>query len=74
MYKLGADPDLDEYYASALRLDLTTNFQLTDHLNIFLDALNLTNTPLRYYLGDENRTQKQEFYSWWGRIGVKLKY
>ncbi|MCB0632392.1 MAG: TonB-dependent receptor [Saprospiraceae bacterium] len=74
LYKLGADPDLDEYYASALRLDLTTNFQLTDHLNIFLDALNLTNTPLRYYLGDENRTQKQEFYSWWGRIGVKLKY
>jgi TonB-dependent receptor len=74
LFKLGADPDLDEYYASALRLDLTTNFQLTEQLNIFVDALNLTNTPLRYYLGNEGRTQKQEFYSWWGRIGLKLKY
>lgn len=74
LFQLGADPDLDEYYASALRLDFNANFQLTDHLNLFADVLNLSNTPLRYYLGTEDRTQKQEFYSWWGRIGIKLKY
>ncbi len=74
LYQLGADPDLDEYYASAFRIDLTTNYKLNKHFTFFADALNLTNTPLRYYLGNEDRTQKQEFYSWWGRIGVKLNY
>lgn len=74
LYQLGADPDLDEYYGSALRLDLTANFQLNEHLNIFADALNLTNTPLRYYLGNEERTLRQEYYSWWTRFGIKLTF
>ncbi|HMQ48055.1 MAG TPA: TonB-dependent receptor [Saprospiraceae bacterium] len=74
LFRLGADPDLDEYYDSALRFDFTSNYQLTKHISIFLDALNLSNTPLRYYLGTEDRTQKQEYYSWWGRFGVKLQF
>ena len=74
LFQLGADPDLDEYYGAALRLDFNSNYQLTEYLNVFLDALNLTNTPLRYYLGTEDRTQQQEFYSWWTRLGIKLKF
>lgn len=74
LFQLGADPDLDEYYAAGLRLDANASYKINDHLTIFADALNLTNTPLRYYLGAEQRTQKSEFYSWWGRFGVKLNY
>ena len=74
LFQLGADPDLDEYYGAALRLDFNSNYQVTENLNVFLDALNLTNTPLRYYLGTEDRTQRQEFYSWWTRLGIKLKF
>lgn len=74
LFQLGADPDLDEYYDSALRVDFTSNFQLNDHLNIFADVLNLTNTPLRYYLGDKDRTLQQEYYSWWMRFGLKLSF
>lgn len=74
LFQLGADADLDEYYAAALRLDLTANYDLTPHLNLFVDAINLTNTPLRYYLGQTQRVRQQEFYSWWSRVGLKLNF
>lgn len=74
LFQLGADPDLDEFYADALRVDLNTNYKISDHFSLFIDAYNLTNTPLRYYLGTESRTQRLEYYSWWARFGLKLNY
>lgn len=74
LYQLGADPDLDEYYGQAWHLDFTANYQIIDQLKVFVDVINLTNAPLKFYLGKPaiNRIQKQEFYSWWGRIGFKF--
>lgn len=74
LYQLGADADLDEYYGKALRLDFTANVFVTEHLKLFLDLINLTNTPQKFYLGEPGRVKKQEFYSWWGRLGVKLGF
>jgi len=74
LFELGADADLDEYYDKNLRLDFTANFLLTDHLQLFADVFNLTNAPLRFYLGTPDRIKQQEFYSWWGRAGVKLAF
>lgn len=74
LFQLGADSDLDEFYDSALRLDFTTNYQITKNINIFADVLNIIDTPLRLYLGTEDRTQQAEFYSFWARFGVKLNY
>jgi TonB-dependent receptor len=74
LIRLGADRDLDEYYDKEFRLDLTANYDLTPHLNVFLDVINLTNTPQRYYLGTPDRIKQQEFYSWWCRAGVKLNF
>ncbi len=74
LYRLGADADLDEYYDQEFRLDFTANYDLTKNLNVFADVINLTNTPLRYYLGNSDRIKLQEFYSWWGRMGVKLNF
>jgi TonB-dependent receptor len=74
LYQLGADADLDEYYDEEFRLDLTANYDLTPYLNVFTDFINLTNTPLRYYLGTPDRIKQQEFYSWWCRFGVKLNF
>ena len=73
LFQLGADPDLDEYYNESLRLDFTANYQISPKVNFFLDAINITNTPLQFYLGTEERIQKQEFYSWWGRVGFRIK-
>ncbi|MBK8044071.1 MAG: TonB-dependent receptor [Haliscomenobacter sp.] len=74
LYRLGADADLDEYYDQEFRLDFTANYDVTKNLNVFADVINLTNTPLRYYLGNSDRIKLQEFYSWWGRMGVKLSF
>lgn len=71
---LGADEDLDEYYAEAWRLDFTANYKITPNVTAFIDLINLTNAPLRYYIGTEERIKQQEFYSWWGRMGFKLNF
>ncbi len=72
LVEIGSDSDLDEFYDEALRLDLTMNYQLSDQFTVFGDFINITNTPLRFYLGTENIIKQQEFYSWWTRIGVRM--
>ncbi len=72
LVEIGPDPDLDEYYDAALRLDLTTNYQLSNQFTIFADWINITNEPLRFYLGTEDVIKQQEFYSWWTRVGVRM--
>jgi TonB-dependent receptor len=72
--QLGADADLDEYYDKEFRLDFNANVDVAKHFNVFVDIINLTNTPLRYYLGTPSRIKQQEFYSWWGRVGLKVDF
>ncbi len=72
LVEIGPDPDLDEYYDESLRLDLTMNYQINDRINIFNDWINITNEPLRFYLGTPDVIKQQEFYSWWTRFGVRV--
>ncbi len=74
LYQLGEDPDFDVYYAKALRFDFTANYSFLNHLKVFVDLINITNTPLKYYIGNEQRIKQHEFYSWWGRIGLKYHF
>ncbi len=75
LHTLGAQSDLDEYYAASFHLDFNANYNITDNIKLFVDAKNLTNVPLKYYLGkpENNRILKQEYYSWWFRMGLRLK-
>jgi len=72
LVSLGNDADLDEYYAASKHLDFTANYKIAKVSTIFVDAVNLTNEPLVYYLGTDDYVKQQEYYSWWGRIGVKF--
>ena len=74
LVEIGPDPDFDEYYDESLRLDLTTNYKLSDQWTVFGDWINITNTPLRFYLGDSSTIKQQEFYSWWSRFGVRFSF
>ena len=73
---LGADPDLDEYYGEQWRIDLNGYYQFNEFLQVFADLRNATNAPLRFYLGPpkNRRILQTEFYSFWARIGVRLKF
>ncbi|MBN2173653.1 MAG: TonB-dependent receptor [Bacteroidales bacterium] len=74
LYELGADSDLDEFYDKAWHLDFTGHYAISDHLRIFINLVNLTNQPLKYYLSSPDKILKQEYYSWTGRMGVKLNF
>jgi len=74
LHELGADSDLDEYYDKAWHFDFTTNYSLTKNLNVFVDVINLTNAPLKYFLGTPDKLLQQEYYSWWARVGLKLNF
>jgi TonB-dependent receptor len=74
LYNLGGDSDLDEYYGEALHLDFNAHYTINEHFTVFMDMMNLTNAPLKFYLGDpsDERVKKKEYYSWTGRIGLKI--
>ncbi|MEO1253815.1 MAG: TonB-dependent receptor, partial [Bacteroidota bacterium] len=74
LISIGLDPDFDEYYDEAFRLDYTMNYKLNDHVTFFADWINVTNTPLRFYLGNEQVVKQQEFYSWWCRAGARINF
>jgi len=70
--ELGNDSGLDIYNDESLHLDFTANYQVSKVLNCFVDVINLTNEPLRYYMGTPDYFKKQEYYSWWAKAGIKL--
>lgn len=74
LYELGADNDLDRYYHSLWHLDFTTSYRINDNITVFADLINLTNAPLKFYLGSRDRILQQEYYSWWGRTGVRMNF
>jgi hypothetical protein len=62
----------DRYYDDHVQLDLTASQGIGKRVRIFLDLLNLTNEPLRYYRGVPDRPDQEEYYRWWAMFGVKL--
>lgn len=76
LYSLGVDEDLDEYYGEAWRVDFNGYYQFTNAFQLFADVRNITNEPLRYYLGksENGRVRQKEFYSYWARMGIRMKF
>lgn len=64
----------DRIYDERFQLDFSANQQITPNIRVFAELLNLTNAPLRYYNGISSRPEQQEFYSWWGNLGVKFNF
>jgi TonB-dependent receptor len=73
---IGATPDLDQFYAAQWRVDLNGYYQINKHIQIFGDLRNVTNEPLRFYLGpqENERILLTEYYSFWARIGARLNF
>jgi len=69
--EVGEDEDHDIYYDDHLQLDFSASQRIFGGLQLYLEAINLTNEPLRYYIGKEDRPIMREFYSWWMHGGLK---
>lgn len=69
---LGSDEFNDVYYDKQLFLDLNASVKVTKNLSIFGEAKNLTNQPLRYYQGVQDRVMQLEYYQ--ARFNLGIKY
>jgi TonB-dependent receptor len=70
--ELGGDTWEDRFYDEQKFLDLNATYSLTDKIRLFAEAKNLTNQPLRYYQGVQERTMQIEFYQTSWNIGLKI--
>ena len=64
----------DVYYDNHTQLDVSLSQRVTRQMRVYADFLNLTNAPLRYYLGVPNRPIQEEYYRWWAMFGVKMNF
>jgi TonB-dependent receptor len=71
---VGGSSTLDRYYDTHKQLDASISRTIMPRIRLFLDALNLTNAPLRYYQGDANHPLQEEHYRWWLNFGVKAEF
>lgn len=70
--ELGGSSFFDVYYDKQTFVDLNASYTLTNKLRFFTELNNLTNQPLRYYQGSEERTRQEEFYN--ARFSAGLKF
>ena len=70
--EVGATEDFDRYQDNSFRLDVSANYRVIPQAQIFVEIINLTNQPLRYYRGVPNRPDQREFYSWWANFGIRV--
>jgi TonB-dependent receptor len=64
----------DVYYDDRVQLDIAASHRITRGLRLFVELNNLTNEPLRYYVGVPDRPIQEEYYRWWGNVGVKWDF
>jgi len=62
----------DIFYDNHVQWDISASQRIHPKISIYMDMLNLGNEPLRYYQGVSSRPIQQEYYRWWGDLGIKF--
>lgn len=70
----GDSRDEDSYYGDYTSVDLSASYQATSDLMVYADVNNITNEPMKYYLGSENRPLQVEYYGYRASLGVKYSF
>ena len=74
LFGLGGDKSLDVLQDDRLTLDFTSAYQVDKHWQVYFNAKNLLNTPLRYYEGEPDRPIQREFYDATFEAGVRAHF
>ncbi|MFC2135966.1 TonB-dependent receptor [Bacteroidota bacterium] len=69
--EVGGDEDNDEYVDAHGQLDFTASQELFDGMELFFEAVNITNESKYEYMGVSSRPIEVTYYSWWTRFGLK---
>ncbi len=68
---LGEDTEDDVYCDQQVQLDVSASQRLRTGLRVFVELVNLRDTPFRLYKASSERPIQQEHYSWLGHLGLK---
>ncbi|WP_444919841.1 hypothetical protein ACJJID_12965 [Microbulbifer sp. CnH-101-G] len=69
-----ANKNEDQYYGPYTSLNMSANYTLSDKLVVFAEALNLTNEPLTYYIGDKDRPKQVEYCGVCGQLVFRYSF
>ncbi|MCU0234664.1 MAG: TonB-dependent receptor [Thermoanaerobaculales bacterium] len=70
---VGGDAGEDEWVDERSQLDVQAQVRLTDQLSVFAQVYNLTDEGYRRYVGTADQPLQEEYYSWWGLLGLKFR-
>jgi outer membrane receptor protein involved in Fe transport len=69
---LHKDDDFDTYVNRNYNLDCQVSYQVNKRLSIYVEGMNLMNSPERKYIGKEWRNLRTEFYGIRMQAGIRL--
>lgn len=70
---LGDKDATDVIRNARIQVDANASFRFNDRLSLYVEAQNLTKAPQIDYFGERDRIYQKQFYSFWGRAGVKFR-
>ena len=70
---LGADDATDVIRDSRVQIDANASYRINKRFTIYAEAVNLTNAPQVSYFGERERIYEKQYYSFYGRAGLKFR-
>lgn len=71
---LGDDAASDLFVDTHGQLDFKASYDVSKHVNVYVQMQNITDEPLRFYSGDKSRMAENESYGWNATAGVSVKF
>jgi TonB-dependent receptor len=72
---VGDDATTDLYFDKRGQLDFKANYDFTQHWSAYVEALNMTDEPLRFFSGrNSGRLAENEIYGWNAVAGVRVRF
>jgi len=69
---VGKNEDWDEWKDAHFQLDFSATYDILPWMQVFVEAVNITNEPVLEYYGIPDRPKLQEYYHWWMQGGLKI--
>jgi TonB-dependent receptor len=73
LYQVGGSRPTDQFEDSRFTLDFTSSYEFSDNWVWYFNVRNLTNAPLRIFLGYPNWVIQREFYEQTYESGLRVK-
>ncbi len=73
LYQVGGSRATDQFEDSRFTLDFTSSYDFDEDLSVYFNVKDITNAPLRIYMGAPNWVIQREFYDQTYESGVRIK-